>query len=203
MNIKKIKYGFKIATIALTIMSIVGCTTKKPQPTIFGHQLNEVQKEKVVDEDGKEVTLDEKHRIKRIKSTSKKMNLRDCDIMRLSTENNIKLIVVRSGDELIYKISPYSPEIYEGKTIKMTVDKCKQSDINDKNSYSFSITVESLIDNQKTNETMKSIKKFFAKIGLYVLVTVGVIIVVPVFIVAAVVLGIPAMIYSIFSGLSK
>lgn len=203
MDIKAIKHGFKITTVVLTIMSLVGCTTTKPQPTILGYKLKEEVKEKIVDEDGKEITLDEKHRIKTIKSTSKEMNSRDCEIVSQATENEIKLIVLRSGDQLVDKNYPNYPRIIEGKTIRMTIDKCKQLNMNNKDSYSFSIIVESLNDNKQTNETMKNIKKFFAKVGLFVLITVGVVIAVPIFIVGAVILGIPAMIYAIFSGLTR
>jgi hypothetical protein len=203
MNIKKIKYGFKIATIALTIMSIVGCTTKKPQPTIFGHQLNEVQKEKVIDEEGNEVKLDENHRIKTIKTTSKGTNRLDCEKMQWDTVEKVKMIVVRSGDALLEQTNTKDPKVYENKAIRMEVNYCKQLDRERQDSYSFTITVDSLGDNIETNKTMKSIGKFFAKVGLVVLITVGVIIAVPVFIVGAVVVGIPSMIYAIFSGLSR
>lgn len=196
MNLKKI---FKTSTVAMTIISVVGCSTTIPQPTIYGYKLNDTRTETVIDENGKEVILDENHKIKTIKSTSEKMKRNDCESMQWAATTEVKLMIQRTSEPLIERTSNQSSRIYENKVVRMTVDNCESLEYT-KDRYSFTITVDSLGDNVQTNETMKSIKKFFAKLGMTTLIVVGVILLIPVFIIGFVFISIPAMIFGLFTG---
>lgn len=200
MHYKKIKKFFKISTISLTIISIVGCSTTRPQPIIYGYMLNSARTESVVDEDGKEVILDENHKIKTIKSTSGQMDESTCTSMQWNATTEIKLMIQRDSERLRERYLNLNSRIYENNAVKMTVINCKKKEDNNEKSYSFTITVDSIGDNVHTNETMKSIKKFFAKLGMNTLIVVGVILLIPVFILGVVFISIPALIIGAFTG---
>lgn len=200
MNSKHIKKAFKLLTIATMVSSIIGCSTIRPQPIIYGYTLNSTGIESVVDEDGKEIILDENHKIKTIKSTSGQMDKSTCTSMQWNATTEIKLMIQRDSERLHERYLNLNSRVYENNAVKMTVINCKKMEDNNEKSYSFTIIVDSIGDNVQTNETMKSIKKFFAKLGMNTLIVVGVILLIPVFILGVVFISIPALIIGAFTG---
>jgi hypothetical protein len=182
------------------VSSLIGCSTTRPQPIIYGYTLNSTGIESVVDEDGKEVILDENHKIKTIKSTSGQMDESTCTSMKWNATTELKLIIQRDSERLHERYLNLNSRVYENNAVKMTVINCKKIEDNNEKSYAFTITVDSIGDNVHTNETMKSIKKFFAKLGMNTLIVVGVILLIPVFILGVVFISIPALIIGAFTG---
>jgi len=200
----KIKNIFKISTVAMTIMSIVGCSITKPQPEIYGYRLQDKleKNEKIVITNGqvKDVTVDEKHRIKTIKLISQLMNKTDCTNMEWKTVTETKIIIQETSEPLISLKTSESLTTYSNKILNMKVNSCKKADDSNENSYWFEINVDSLGDNVEVNQTMKSIKKSFAKLAMGAIVVVGVVLIIPVLILGFIFISIPAMIVGLFTG---
>lgn len=197
MNIQTIKNGFKVTTVALTIMSIVGCAGK-PQVVVYDKRMNDKTEDIVnlTDKNEKgdqfEYRKNAKNEIIMIKKVSSLYNEYDCQTeAEKDYRDNVKTIL---KDSKLQSISSGVEESYtETVDFKITKKSCKQNkDLLDKTSavaekeqkiYNYEIKVENFEKPSREPSTMKKIGRALGMTIAFPFMVIGMIFLFPVYII--------------------
>lgn len=197
MDIKTIKNGFKITTVALTIMSIVGCAGK-PQVVVYDKKMNDKTEEitqltdKNENGDSFEYRKNSKNEIVMIKKISAYYTEQECQIKSdKDYRDNVKIILKESKLE---SISNGAAQSYtETSDFKITETSCRQNkELVDKTStvpekdqkvYNYEIKVENYDKSSGKPSTMSKIGRALGMTIAFPFIVVGMIILFPVYII--------------------
>jgi hypothetical protein len=197
MNFKSIKNGFKMTTVALTIMSIVGCAGK-PQIVVYDKKMND-KKEEVVNltdvnknGDNFEYRKNSKNEIVMIKKVSAFYNQEDCKTnAETDYKETVKTVLKESKLQDIYNSESLS--YTETVDFKITKTGCqinkemldKTSTIEEKEQkiYNYEIKVENFDKSSGKPSTMSKIGRALGMTIAFPFIIVGFIILFPVYLI--------------------
>jgi hypothetical protein len=196
MNFKIIKNGFKMTTVALTIISLIGCSSspKKDIP-VYKQEMDEplqigMNYKKFEDDSELRIYVKKNNNISSVMKTSKLYLDEEMCWKDLSTEANI----------LIEKLGPFKGqkkyEILNNKDYMIVTKTCEGA-YNRENIKGFRYTIEVEPLSATAQENMDDVIDLFKGIALFIF---GVVVVAPIAIVGIVVIGIPLIIYSMITG---
>lgn len=197
MDIKTIKNGFKITTVALTIMSIVGCAGK-PQVVVYDKKMNDKTEDTVnltdknENGDSFEYTKNGKNEIIMIKKISTYYTEDECKLQSdKDYRENVKIIMKES--KLESASNGVSQSYTETADFKITKTGCRQNkDLIDKTStiaekdqkaYNYEIKVENYDKSSGKPSTMSKIGRALGMTIAFPFIVVGMIILFPVYII--------------------
>lgn len=197
MDIKTIKNGFKITTVALTIMSIVGCAGK-PQVVVYDKKMNDKTeeitqlKDKNENGDSFEYRKNSKNEIVMIKKISAYYNEQECQTQSDNDyRTNVKIILKES--KLESASNSQSESYTETTDFKITKTGCKQNkELIDKTStvaekdqkvYNYEIKVENYDKSSGQPSTMSKVGRALGMTIAFPFIVLGMIILYPVYII--------------------
>jgi len=197
MDIKKVKNGFKITTVSLMIMSIVGCAGK-PQVVVYDKKMNDKTEEitqltdKNENGDSFEYVKNGKNEIVIIKKVSAYYTDQECQTQsNKDYRDTVKIILKESKLESETNFGSYSHT--ETSDFKITKTGCKQNkELIDKTStvaekdqkvYNYEIKVENYDKSSGKPSTMSKIGRALGMTIAFPFIVLGMIILYPVYII--------------------
>lgn len=199
MDIKKIKNGFKVTTVFLTIISLIGCSSKtQKEIPVYKQEIDDPLQigdnyKKFEDNSSLKINVAKNKYITSILKTSKKFDNKDVCLKYLELENNA----------LLEKLGPFysnSKEIknyISNNNYSISIKKCEIVANTHSKNFEYEYTIEVRPLSKSAQDNMNGVLELFKGIGLWLFTVV---VIAPIMLVGMIVIGIPLVTYWMITG---